>query len=535
MNSSDFSKIDLEAIVTPEILERGARYLAEGHLLRVFRLGNLLCGRVAGTLADYRARLWITGPEITGECDCPYPGFCKHLTAVALAWLQDPEQFLDLEPRLDEIAADQERLRTVFVQMVERDPAGFAELCGPTTADRFLESRGLLNLVRAGFSQPRLNFSQPGEFRKRLHRIGTMVAERLFGGDSGALEALAELLSKLAEAWRESPAEILAAAIGDQLRIAAGLPARFSWTDLGPLLNLMIDLATDPGLWELHTEFRSVLMAFFQSDPEGFCEILGQKSPGERPLAWMARYELLIACGSHPASERLLWETEEWLAGTDGGRLWLIDRLGGNEPERALHLAREGLATAVDPETRNAYRDGLIRLHWRRGELRQAAALSFVRFREEPSFDEYLRLRSILADRPTEFQGYLQRIREIAAAGSSEALALRIAVAERDPGPILAELGRLGEEEGLWLDLSEWLGQTVPEPLVMVYEPLIGKLLSLETPAARKTAIRLLVRYKKHWLSQEKIGEWDRFREALLKEFGGDPRTLRRFGSILSG
>jgi hypothetical protein len=535
MNPSDFSEVDLEAIATPEILERGARYLAEGHLLRVFRLGDLLCGVVAGTLADYKVRLWITGPELTGECDCPYPGFCKHLTAVALAWLRSPEQFLDLGTRLEEIGRDPERLRTVFLQMVDRDPAGFAELCGPTGSGVFLESRGLLNLVRTGFSQSGLNFSQPREFRKRLHRIGTMVSERLSAGDSGALPALAELLSRLAEAWRESPVAILSAAIREQLQSAAGLPAQFSRTDLGPLLDLMIDLAIDPGLWELHPEFRSALIPFFQSDPEGFGAILKQKSPGERLVGWMARYELLAACGAHPASAQLLWETGEWLARTDPGRLWLIDRLGETEPERAFRLAREGLAAAADPETQNAYRDGLIRLHWRSGELRQAASLSFVQFRQNPVFEEYLRLRSILADRPVEFQNYRRRIREIIAVAGLEALTLRIAVAERDPGPILAGLGRWTEERALWLDLSEWLGQTVPEPLVAVYEPLIRKLLGLEMPAARKAAMRLLIRYKKYCLSQGEAGEWERLRQALLTEFDGDPRTLRRFGSILNG
>ncbi len=82
---------------------RGQRYAAEGRVSGLVEEGDDLSGTVAGT-DDYEVRLWLHGDELAFSCDCPVAEdgvFCKHMVALALAWLDEeavpPEPDLQLK------------------------------------------------------------------------------------------------------------------------------------------------------------------------------------------------------------------------------------------------------------------------------------------------------------------------------------------------------------------------------------------------------------------------------------------------------
>ena len=114
--------------------QRGERYAAEGRVSGMIEERGHLSGTVAGT-DDYEVRLWLDGDELAASCDCPVGEdgvFCKHLVALALAWLegdaetQEPDQRLP-QPRparprrvtLDDIRTHIEGLdRAALVELV---------------------------------------------------------------------------------------------------------------------------------------------------------------------------------------------------------------------------------------------------------------------------------------------------------------------------------------------------------------------------------------------------------------------------------
>jgi uncharacterized Zn finger protein len=71
--------------------QRGQHYAAEGRVTGMVGEGDDLSGTVAGT-DDYGVRLWLDGDELAASCDCPVGEdgvFCKHMVALALAWLDE--------------------------------------------------------------------------------------------------------------------------------------------------------------------------------------------------------------------------------------------------------------------------------------------------------------------------------------------------------------------------------------------------------------------------------------------------------------
>jgi hypothetical protein len=86
------TEADIRGVLTAQSLRR-----AYGYVSRVrdeVRTGSTLTARVPGTRM-YSVMVEIEPDGITAECSCPYDwgGFCKHVGAVLLAWLQRPKSF----------------------------------------------------------------------------------------------------------------------------------------------------------------------------------------------------------------------------------------------------------------------------------------------------------------------------------------------------------------------------------------------------------------------------------------------------------
>jgi uncharacterized Zn finger protein len=82
--------------------QRGQRYAAEGRVSGIVEEGGNLSGTVAGT-DDYEVRLWLDGDELAASCDCPVGEdgvFCKHMVALALAWLDGEAEASEPDPRV---------------------------------------------------------------------------------------------------------------------------------------------------------------------------------------------------------------------------------------------------------------------------------------------------------------------------------------------------------------------------------------------------------------------------------------------------
>ena len=87
---------DVEQIMSPRVLDRAFEYVAR--VSDAARSGKVLTAQVQGSRM-YGVEVEV-GPDIAAQCSCPYEynGYCKHIGAVLLKWLQSPGSFACAEP-----------------------------------------------------------------------------------------------------------------------------------------------------------------------------------------------------------------------------------------------------------------------------------------------------------------------------------------------------------------------------------------------------------------------------------------------------
>jgi len=112
---------------TSESFRRGRNYYRQGAVISLVLRGNLLQAEVEGSQYEpYRVQIIFDEEGIVdASCSCPYHwgGWCKHIVAVLLACLYEPE-VIEERPALDALLADlsPEQLRGLLLHLAERDP-----------------------------------------------------------------------------------------------------------------------------------------------------------------------------------------------------------------------------------------------------------------------------------------------------------------------------------------------------------------------------------------------------------------------------
>jgi uncharacterized Zn finger protein len=118
---------DIRILATPQSFSRGVDYYMSGAIFDQRRQGNLLTAYCEGSQPEpYQVKVVLgeEGVEET-ECSCPYDwgGICKHIVALLLQWINEPESFMEL-PTVEELLKDlsREELIEIIKRMVERSP-----------------------------------------------------------------------------------------------------------------------------------------------------------------------------------------------------------------------------------------------------------------------------------------------------------------------------------------------------------------------------------------------------------------------------
>jgi uncharacterized Zn finger protein len=110
---------------------RGRDYHRQGAIRQPVRRGRTLSALCRGSEpTPYRVQAEFADPAGGGRkivgygCSCPRGGFCKHIVALLLTWIETSEEFAVL-PTTAEILADQSRevLLRLIDQMLEHDPS----------------------------------------------------------------------------------------------------------------------------------------------------------------------------------------------------------------------------------------------------------------------------------------------------------------------------------------------------------------------------------------------------------------------------
>ncbi|MBL7064619.1 MAG: SWIM zinc finger family protein [Anaerolineae bacterium] len=130
MNNSlpPISEYDIRELTTASSFERGMGYFVRGAIQNPVREGNVLRAECGGSMAiNYRLRIEFDETGIAETwCSCPYSygGICKHLVALLLTWVREPERFAvydDLVTMLE--TRSKETLVALIVEMAQQVPA----------------------------------------------------------------------------------------------------------------------------------------------------------------------------------------------------------------------------------------------------------------------------------------------------------------------------------------------------------------------------------------------------------------------------
>ena len=536
MDWNDVTLINLEAEVTPQIYERGVDYFRQGHLVKACKIDNVLAGILVGTGGDYKVRLWINGLELQGECTCPFQGFCKHMVALAIAFLEEKARFKDLQPQLTAVLENPLTLTNTLLDLVHKDPLNFLTLF-PDEAPQydFITTRGMLNLIRNTFSAPQITTDGAVIMWEKVKHLENILTTKFQAGDPEATALLLEFLAGLEQAVEVYQSDSLRQHFGEVVHSIHQRCSR-NPNQTRPFFKKLFAIYLNPNLWELTTELRPVILSSHKNDPEFFCQQIEAQLNGEASLLILISLYSLLAelLPSDSQIQAYLEKIIVKLSDLPDGCLWLIDRLAETDPDQAYKMAKVG--SRLFTEQKSAFRERLIGIHQKKGELKQAGALSFIQFQELPNFEEYLRLKSILSKYPTDWESYLRKIKQLLTNQGEDLLAIRIIIDQRDCQGITDVWARIITEDELLLTTAQILASEIQGSLLNIYPLLIKTLLERRVSDYWKVALKLLVTFKRYCLYQgAKQEQWDLLRTELLQIYQDDFGFKKKFGTIMAG
>jgi hypothetical protein len=548
MDWEDFGWFDLEALAAPEILERGIDYYRQGHLITAGRIEGVLAGEVIGTAGNYQVRLWIEDSKIQSHCSCPYTSFCKHSVALAFGWLENRAAFTDIRPFLDKALQDPAELPNHFQRMVYQNPLSFMRLFDKDLSKtKAVSPREMISLVRNIFQTVSGNrFNNLEVLWDKIAGVEKLLTKELLAGNQDAIRLLAEILQGIYIIYKDHTLPEMTGYFRDTILLTGNTAGHFGKDDLRELCQTVVKFYFDPGLWEFKRELKQTIFHLCEIDPDFVPNYLAEHirdeddsdSNNDNILELISFYELLAV---EPAGLPVFdWQTSHYfeiitrkLNATGEGRLWLIDRFLSTDLEEAYRLTKTTLISGMEPK--RSFRDRLIRIHWQRNEFKQAASLSFIQFQEEPNFEEYLRLKKILVNYPSDFQNYLKRLGIFLTNLENETLVLKIAIDQGNYIEVLKRLEPAREEPSLLLTVADLLIENGSNENVAVYPGIIKMLLAEKVISFWNKALRMTATYKKLCYQSGQYEAWEGFRNQLSEEYPDDLRFHRKFGSILAG
>lgn len=129
MSTFSLTEKTIRRCASIEAFQQGYQFYQEGAVLSLIKRDTVLQAEVKDSdrAQPYTVRCTAdTSDTITATCTCPYTsgGWCKHIVAVCLVIVHQPERIED-RPTLNTLLADlsQEQLQTLILQMVEQNPS----------------------------------------------------------------------------------------------------------------------------------------------------------------------------------------------------------------------------------------------------------------------------------------------------------------------------------------------------------------------------------------------------------------------------
>ena len=124
----NFTEASIRRQASAESYKRGQQYYRTRAVDSLLQRGAMIQGEVSGSqISPYYVHLYAEPVGVTGAtCTCPYDwgGWCKHIVAVLLTCIHEPEKIVE-RPTLEEVLSDMDRdqLHGLLLKLAERDLA----------------------------------------------------------------------------------------------------------------------------------------------------------------------------------------------------------------------------------------------------------------------------------------------------------------------------------------------------------------------------------------------------------------------------
>lgn len=155
----ELSLADAKSAFQPAYFERGRRYYRQGAISQPVRRANVLEAHCEGSQPypyQVRAKIKARG-VVSSTCTCPIGGYCKHVAALLIQWIEEPESFRTPVDPTDQLQdRSKKELIALIVKMINRHP-DLEALLGLSVVEAsatpgYLEEKALEDQVRAAIA-----------------------------------------------------------------------------------------------------------------------------------------------------------------------------------------------------------------------------------------------------------------------------------------------------------------------------------------------------------------------------------------------
>jgi uncharacterized Zn finger protein len=127
MSKPSLTEATIRNLTTAQSFSQGQAYLRDGAVLEIGQQDDLLLAEVEGSEYEpYQVRVRLdAGGIVDADCTCPYDGggCCKHIVAVLLAFVQQPDRVMERTPVASLLSGlDRETLANLLTDLLASHP-----------------------------------------------------------------------------------------------------------------------------------------------------------------------------------------------------------------------------------------------------------------------------------------------------------------------------------------------------------------------------------------------------------------------------
>jgi uncharacterized Zn finger protein len=555
------TETQIKAMASEQSFARGRSYYNDGAILNPRRQGMELSAECQGSDYElYQIRVSLDAKGVAdSECDCPYEygGICKHLVALLLTYVREPQAFR-ITQQLEQAFADKskEELIAIITAMVRREPKLLSEVELAAATQQAKPGKPADTAVYQRQVRRVMGYDSPRIIEKELKSLRDTAARLLKAGD--ALNAGAVYHTVIVEAVNGYDDLVMSMDEDGDIAIVIDEIAQ----GLGEALKKSKPDAATRKTWLealLEAELKDIELGGIDLAPSTRNIITRQATAED--WQWMEeRLRKEIQLSRDWGREALVSFLSEGLkrAGRKGETAALIREMGTEEQQVHLLVKEKRIAEATSrmqailktkPGLLTEFADALVQAkaddaairlvkgqekRWQsrewlatyyreRGTPEQALAAQRELFFDSPSLEKFKTLREVsakLKDWEQTRAGALKRLERDKQFG----MLIEIALHEDDVACALAVLPQV---KGGWrdykLEVAKAAEKDFPQEAITIYKDKAQRAINERSRNSYATAAGYLKRVKTLYQRIGASREWDSTIQALRTQYANLP------------